>query len=395
MVSTAGREFDIIVLGATGFVGELIADYLTSHAPAAARLALAGRNRAKLEAVAGRLGTDAALITVDASDPEAMAAVAGRTRVLITTVGPYILHGGPVVAACAEAGTDYLDLTGEPEFVDLTYLKHHARAVATGARLVHACGFDSIPHDLGAQFTVEQLPPDVPLTVRGYVRASATFSGGTVASALQIMSRMRSGRATRDRRRALDHDPPGRTTRIVTGRIGRDADTGWWVVPMPTLDPQIVTASARLLPRYGPDFSYSHFWACASALSAAAMVGGAGAIMAAAQIPAARRALSARLPPGSGPSPAKREKSWFTVRFFGQGAGTCVVTEVAGGDPGYTETATMISEAALCLAFDDLPHTSGQVTTASCMGPALRSRLETAGITFSVLSTSTPGARPA
>ena len=395
MVSTAGREFDIIVLGATGFVGELIADYLTSHAPAAARLALAGRNRAKLEAVAGRLGTDAALITVDASDPEAMAAVAGRTRVLITTVGPYILHGGPVVAACAEAGTDYLDLTGEPEFVDLTYLKHHARAVATGARLVHACGFDSIPHDLGAQFTVEQLPQDVPLTVRGYVRASATFSGGTVASALQIMSRMRSGRATRALRRALDHDPPGRTTRIVTGRIGRDADTGWWVVPLPTLDPLIVTASARLLPRYGPDFSYSHFWACASALSAAAMVGGAGAIMAAAQIPAARRALSARLPPGSGPSPARREKSWFTVRFFGQGAGTSVVTEVAGGDPGYTETATMISEAALCLAFDDLPHTSGQVTTASCMGPALRSRLEAAGITFSVLSTSTPGVRPA
>jgi short subunit dehydrogenase-like uncharacterized protein len=395
MISKAGREFDIIVLGATGFVGELIAEYLTSRPRPGAKLALAGRNRAKLEAVAGRLGTDVALITVDATDPEAMAAVARRTRVLITTVGPYILHGRPVVAACAGAGTDYLDLTGEPEFVDLTYLKHHARAVATGARLVHACGFDSVPHDLGAQFTVEQLPQDVPLTVRGYVRASGTFSGGTVASALEIMSRLRSGRATRDLRRALDHDPPGRTTRIVNGRIGRDRDTGWWVVPMPTLDPAIVTASARLLPRYGPDFSYSHFWASTSPLSAAAMVGGAGAIMAAAQIPAARRALGRRLPPGSGPSIQKRENSWFKVRFFGQGAGTTVVTEVAGGDPGYTETATMISEAALCLAFDDLPATSGQVTTASCMGPALRSRLEQAGITFSVLSSSSPGVQPA
>ena len=389
-MSKAPREFDIIVLGATGFAGGLVSDYLTSHAPRSARLALAGRNRAKLEAVGGRLGTDVALITVNAADPEAMAAVARRTRVLITTVGPYILHGGPVVAACAEAGTDYLDLTGEPEFVDLMYLKHQTRAVQTGARLVHACGFDSIPHDLGAQFTVDQLPQDVPLSVRGYVRASGTFSGGTVASALEIMARLRSGSATHELRRELDPSAPGRTARVVTGRIGRDRETGWWVVPMPTIDPQIVTTSARLLPRYGPDFSYSHFWASEHPLAAAAMVGGAGAMMAAAQIPAARRALGRLRPPGSGPSPAQRQRSWFKVRFFGQGAGTSVITEVAGGDPGYTETAKMISEAAMCLAYDDLPATSGQVTTASSMGPALRSRLEAAGITFSVRSSRTP-----
>jgi short subunit dehydrogenase-like uncharacterized protein len=384
-VSTQAREFDIVVLGATGFAGELIAGYLTSHIPSWPRLALAGRDRAKLEAVASRLGADVALITVDASDPQAMAAVAARTRVLITTVGPYILHGEPVVAACANAGTDYLDLTGETEFVDLTYLKHHARAVQSGARLVHACGFDSIPHDLGAQFTVDQLPPGVPLSVRGYVRATGTFSGGTVASALEVMARLRSGRTTHDLRRQLDPDPPGRTTHVVTGAIGRDRDTGWWVVPMPTIDPAIVAASARLLPRYGPDFSYSHFWACDNPLVAAALVGGAGAMVAAAQIPAARRALARLRPAGSGPSPEQREKAWFKVRFFGEGAGTSVVTEVAGGDPGYTETAKMISEAALCLAYDDLPQTCGQVTTASSMGPALRSRLEAGGITFSVL----------
>lgn len=385
-VSDSGREFDIVVLGATGFAGALIADYLICHAPQPARLALAGRDRAKLEAVGARLGADVALITVDAADPEAMAAVARRTRVLITTVGPYILHGAPVVAACAEAGTDYLDLTGEPEFVDLTYLKHHARARATGARLVHACGFDSVPHDLGAQFTVDQLPHDVPLSVRGYVRASGTFSGGTVASAMEAMARLRPARATHRLRLQLDPAPPGRAVAVVTGRIGRDRDTGWWVVPMPTIDPQVVAASARALPRYGPDFSYSHFWACANPLAAAALVGGAGAMVAAAQVPGARRALGALRPPGSGPSAQQREKSWFKVRFFGQGAGTSVVTEVAGGDPGYTETAKMISEAALCLAYDDLPATSGQVTTASAMGPALRSRLEAAGITFSVLS---------
>jgi short subunit dehydrogenase-like uncharacterized protein len=386
IVSDTGREFDIIVLGATGFAGGLIADYLTCHAPQPARLALAGRNLAKLEAVGARLGADVALITVDASDPEAMAAVARRTRVLITTVGPYLLHGAPVVAACADAGTDYLDLTGEPEFVDVTFLKHHARARQSGARLVHACGFDSVPHDLGAQFTVDQLPRDVPLSVRGYVRASGTFSGGTVASALEAMARLQPARAAHTLRRELDPAPPGRAIRVVTGRVGRDRDTGWWVVPMPTIDPQVVAASARALPRYGPDFSYSHFWASTNPLAAAALVGGAGAMVAAAQVPGARRALGRLRPPGSGPSAQQREKSWFKVRFFGQGAGTSVVTEVAGGDPGYTETAKMISEAALCLAYDDLPATSGQVTTAASMGPALRSRLEAAGITFSVLS---------
>jgi short subunit dehydrogenase-like uncharacterized protein len=393
-VSREGREFDIVLLGATGFVGGLIADYLVSNAPSAARLALAGRNRAKLEGVRARLGTDVSLMTVNASDPKAMRTLADRTRVMITTVGPYILHGGPVVAACAEAGTDYLDLTGEPEFVDLTYLKHHVRAVKTGARLVHACGFDSVPHDLGAQFTVDQLPEGVPLTVRGYVRMNGNFSGGTVASALEIMARLRSGRATHDLRRELELPPSGRTARVVTGRIGRNRDTGWWVVPMPTIDPQIVAASARLLPRYGPDFSYSHFWASGSPLAAAGLVGGAGAILAAAQIPAARRALGRLRPSGSGPSPEQREQSWFKVRFFGESAGSSVVTEVAGGDPGYTETAKMISEAALCLAFDNLPQTSGQMTTASSMGSALRLRLEAAGITFSVLPADPEGVRP-
>jgi short subunit dehydrogenase-like uncharacterized protein len=384
-ISRQEREFDVVLLGATGFAGGLIADYLTSHAPPATRLALAGRNRGKLEAVGGRLRTDVPLMTVDASDPKAMAALAERTRVLITTVGPYILHGAPVLAACAEAGTDYLDLTGEPQFVDLTYLRHHARAVQTGARLVHACGFDSIPHDLGAQFTVDQLPQDVPLTVRGYVRMSGTFSGGTFASALEVMGRLRSTRATHDLRGDLEPAPTGRTAAVVPGRVGRNRDTGWWVVPMPTIDPQIVAASARLLPRYGPDFSYSHFLASPNPLVAVAVIGGAGAIMAAAQIPPARRALGRLRPPGSGPSPAQRERSWFRVRFFGQGAGTSVVTEVAGGDPGYTETAKMISEAALCLAFDDLAQTSGQTTTAASMGSALRSRLVAAGITFSVV----------
>ena len=379
------RDFDIVLLGATGFTGGLIADYLAAQAPSSVRMALAGRSLTKLEAVRARTGAALALIEVDATDAAALRALTARCRVLITTVGPYILHGDLVVAACADTGTDYLDLTGEPEFADLTYLKHHARAAQTGARLIHACGFDSIPHDLGTQFTVDQLPEGVPISVRGFVRMKGTFSGGTAASALEIMGRMRQGKTTHDIRRQIEPEPVGRTVRVVTGKVGKDADTGWWVAPMPTIDPLIVAESARQLDRYGPDFSYSHSLAVDSPVALAGMAAGVGALAAAAQVPAARRALTRLRPSGSGPTQAQRDAAWFAVRFIGEGGGKRVVTEVAGGDAGYTETAKMISEAALCLALDDLPVTAGQVTTASAMGPALRTRLQAAGITFTVL----------
>ena len=382
---TESREFDIVLLGATGFTGGLIADYLAAHSTSAVSVALAGRNPAKLDAVRTRTGADLGLVAVDATDGTALRHLTARCRVLITTVGPYLLHGDQVVGACADTGTDYLDLTGEPEFADLVYLKHHARAEATGARLLHACGFDSVPHDLGAQFTVDQLPEGVPLTVRGYVRMHGTFSGGTAASALEIMARWREGRTTHEIRSQVEPEPEGRTVTVATGRVGRDASTGWWVIPLPTIDPLVVAQSARQLPRYGPDFTYSHFLASDSPLATAATLGGIGALAAAAQMPAARRALARLRPSGSGPTPAQREKAWFRVRFVGEGGGTSVVTEVAGGDPGYTETSAMISEAALCLAVDDLPVTAGQVTTASALGPALRTRLQAAGISFTVI----------
>jgi short subunit dehydrogenase-like uncharacterized protein len=379
------RDVDIVVLGATGFTGALIADYLAANAPSAVTIAVAGRDQAKIDAVVARTGGRFGSITVDATDPVGLRNLTARSRVLITTVGPYLVHGDPVVAACADTGTDYLDLTGESEFVDLTYLKHHERAVATGARLIHACGFDSVPHDLGAQFTVDQLPEGVPLRVRGYVRMRGTFSGGTAASALEIMSRTGQGRTTHAIRRQVEPDPEGRTVTVDPGRIGKDGSTGWWVVPAPTIDPLIVAESARQLTRYGPEFTYSHFLASDGPLAAAAGLGGVGALFAAAQIPPARRALARLRPAGSGPTPEQRAKAWFRVRFIGEGGDRRVTTEVAGGDPGYTETSKMISEAALSLAIDELPETAGQVTTASALGPALRTRLRSAGITFSVL----------
>src|SRR3954462_9413026 len=189
------RAHDIGLLGATGYTGGLTADYLHQHAPEGTRWALAGRNRDKLAGVAQRLGADIPLVTADVTDEASLRSLAESTHVVITTVGPYLLHGEPLVAACARAGTDYVDLTGEPEFVDLMYLRHHATACRTGARLVHACGFDSIPHDLGALFTVQQLPADAPIRLNGYVSASGVPSGGTFESAVTAFSRFRQAEA--------------------------------------------------------------------------------------------------------------------------------------------------------------------------------------------------------
>lgn len=387
------RPYDIVLFGATGFTGGLTADYLARHAPAGLRWALAGRNPAKLAAVRGRLAAidpglaGLPLLTADVTDPGSLRPVAESTRVLATTVGPYVHHGEPLVAACAAAGTDYLDITGEPEFVDLMYVRHHAEAVRTGARLVHACGFDSIPHDLGVWYTVRQLPSDGPITVDGYVRAGGKFSAGTYHSALTAFSRTAEAKRAAQARRAVEPRPDGRRVRAVPGKVGRSAATGMWAVPLPTIDPQVVRRSAAARPEYGPDFRYRHFAALKRLptvlLAGAGMAGLAGLV----KLPPTRRWLLGRLASGQGPSAAQRARSWFRVRFVGEGGGRTVRTEVSGGDPGYDETAKMLAESALCLASDELPATCGQVTPVTAMGDALLDRLVTAGMTFRVLPT--------
>ncbi|MFC4115655.1 saccharopine dehydrogenase family protein [Nonomuraea zeae] len=369
------RPYDIVLFGASGFTGALTASYLARTAPPGTRWALAGRDRAKLE----RLGLDAPILIADAADPAAVAELARSTRVLATTVGPYVTYGEPLVAACADAGTHYLDLTGEAEFVDRVYVRYHHRAVRSGAKLVHACGFDSIPYDLGTLHTVSRLPEGVPLKVSCFMRASLSASGGTVASAMTIFGRARRQIEQGTQRRSAEPRPKGRKVSALPGGLRY---VGGWALPMPSLDPQIVGYSARLLDRYGPDFTYRQYYAVRTLPAALATVAGAGALVALAQIPAVRRRVQDRIRPGEGPSPERRAKSWFKVTLLGEGGGERVVTEVAGGDPGYDETAKMLSESALCLAFDDVPELAGQLTTASAMGRPLIERLHRAGITF-------------
>jgi short subunit dehydrogenase-like uncharacterized protein len=383
----ASREHDVVVFGATGFTGGLTAEYLVRHGNGT-RWTLAGRNRSTLEAVRERLAaidpraSERPLLIADVGDPASMRRLAESTKVVITTVGPYIHYGEPLVAACAAAGTDYVDLTGEPEFVDLMWLRHHAQAQRTGARLVHSCGFDSIPYDLGALYTVGRLPEGAPIRLEGFVRAGGTISGGTYHTALHIAGRLWQGRRVAAERRRLEPRPVGRTVKGITAAPHRNATAGGWVVPAPTIDPITVLRSARALDRYGPEFRYSHYLVTNRLATVAALVAGAGTVVALAQLPPARSLMLRLKNPGDGPTPQQRAKAWFKVRFAGTGGGRRIVTEVTGGDPGYGETSKMLAESALCLAHDDLPDRAGQLTPAVAMGQLLIDRLLAAGIGF-------------
>jgi short subunit dehydrogenase-like uncharacterized protein len=265
------RLYDLVLFGATGFTGELTAEYLARAAVREQfRWAIAGRNRDKLERLKRRLVSinpalreSLGLITADSADPQSLRAMAAASKVVITTVGPYIQHGEPLVRACVDADTDYADLTGEPEFVDLLIQRYGREAAKRKLRIVNSCGFDSIPHDLGAWFTLQALQQGLsPVEaarevnrVEGFVRAGGTFSGGTWHSAILAFSRarhlMKGGRRT--------HIRASRVIKPVMPTLRYRAELDSWACPFPSIDPQVVRRSAKLLEEYGQCFEYGHY----------------------------------------------------------------------------------------------------------------------------------------
>jgi short subunit dehydrogenase-like uncharacterized protein len=385
------RELDIVVFGASGFTGELVAQYLAAQ-PGPLRWALAGRDSNKLTQVRERLQTRATqpeIIIADASDAQALARMAARTRVVLTTVGPYVRYGEPLVKACAEAGTHYVDLTGEPPFAARMRERYDAVAQRTSAKIVHACGFDSIPHDLGVYFTVQALQNKLseaerartPVVVEGVVRAGGTFSGGTWHSALEIMSTLR------NTPKPEHSDRPGSDARRARGlpqKVKFDKELGLWLLPMPTIDPLVVLQSAQALPVYGPDFRYGHYVGLKNLAQVIGLTVGVGTVFALAQLRATRSLLLKIKQPGEGPDQATRDKGWFRVTFLGRAGDKSIRCEVRGGDPGYGDTSKMIAESALSLAFDGdrLPPHTGVITSAMALGNVLIERLQRAGISF-------------
>ncbi len=389
------RSYDLVLFGATGFTGGLTAEYLARNAPpkmlTAGRWAIAGRSLQKLETVRRHLASlnpacaAMPLLVLEADDAAALAGIARSSKVIISTVGPYLKYGEPLVKACAEAGTHYCDLTGEPEFVDSMWLKYHETAKRSGAKLVHCCGFDSIPHDLGAYFTVLQLPADNAIRMQGFVRAGGQFSGGTLHSAVNQFSRLAEYAKVKSARKRRDEWPLDRKIGGVNAGVRFIKQLGSWTAPMPTIDPQVVLRSAAALERYGPAFRYGHFIQMDTLGGVLKLGAGAAAALLGSQVEFLRNKLLAMKQPGDGPSAARRAKSWFKVTFIAETAGQRVVTCVSGGDPGYGETSKMLAESGLCLAFDKLPAKAGQLTTVVAMGDALLKRLQAAGIRFEVL----------
>jgi short subunit dehydrogenase-like uncharacterized protein len=387
----AERELDVLLLGATGFTGGLVAHELARRVTGTRlRWGIAGRDLPALEALARRLDDAPTVVELDVTDPASIATAVARTRVLATTVGPYLRLGLGVARGCAEAGTHYADITGEAGYVALLEREVDVTARRSGATMVVCCGFDSVPHDLGVQFAVAALPDTHDITMRAYVRARGRLSGGTAATALDALAAGRAALSAPPSDDALG--PHRREVGLLDLGLHRPERLGGWGVPMPTVDPQIVLRSARRLPGYGRTFVYGHYFHVAATHTLALAGAGLGAAALAARTRPGRAALERLLPsPGEGPDEATRARSSFRVLLMGAAHGPTeaddvrIVARVSGGDPGYGETSRMLAEAALTLASDERPDVVGVVTPAEGLGLPYRRRLEASGMRFEVV----------
>jgi short subunit dehydrogenase-like uncharacterized protein len=382
------RDYELVLFGATGFTGGLVADHLAKYAGGSTRWAIAGRDRAKLETIRARLVSahprcDVGVVLADVGDPASLLAMARACRAVLSTVGPYIEYGEPVVRACVEAGTHHLDITGEPAFLALVEERYHESARAKGVRLIHCCGLDSIPADVGAFYTAKQLPAAEEKSVRGYLATNARPSGGTVHSALEAMSE---GEVSLARRLM---QPVGERSALpaIEARIHHVPELGAWAVPMPLVDAMMVSRSMKAHAVYGPRFQYGEFFLRDSLPSVAAVLTGVVGLILAAKAPPTRRIIEKLIPRGSGPSAATRARGWFTFTFIGESPSKKVITRISGGDPGYDEASKMLAECGLAVVEqeDELTRSYGALSPVAALGDVLVSRLERRGIEFEVL----------
>jgi short subunit dehydrogenase-like uncharacterized protein len=403
----ADRDLDLVLFGATGFTGKLVAQYLARSAPAKARIGLAGRSEEKLAGVRSDLSSGAAdwpLIVADKSDPDSLSKLASGTRAVITTVGPYAQGGLALVEACANAGTHYADLAGELSFMRDSIDAYDTAAKHSGARIVHASGFDSIPFDLGVLVLREKVRADgageLEDTTSMVVGLKGSASGGTVAS---LLGQMDEAKGSRERARLM-FDPyalsPQRDAEPDLGderdprMVARDAETGAWLAPfvMAAINTRVVRRSNALQEwDYGRRFRYREVMAFrnnpAAPAIATAVTAGLGGVMAGLSFGPTRAVLEKVLPSqGEGPSEKARESGYFKVEIRTRtSSGARYVCRVsAQGDPGYKATAVMLGEAGLCLALDGsaLPDAAGVLTPATAMGMPLVERLRAADFTF-------------
>src|SRR4051794_15260005 len=363
------RDLDVVVFGATGFAGRLVAEHLAAHAPADVRLGLAGRSRERLQRVRDELGVPGwALLVADSSDAASLSALARATRVVATTVGPYWPDGLALVQACAAAGTDYVDLTGEVLFARASIDRHHDGAHSSGARIVHSCGFDSIPSDLGMLALPAAAGAELEAATLVVTGLRGGFSGGTFAS---MKGQFSAVRGNREHRRTVADPYALSPDRAAEPDLGpqrdldhpvRDVELGTWIAPfvMSAFNTRVVRRSNALQGwAYGRRLRYREVMGFGSGIDApvkaAAVTAGLAALVGGLSFGPTRELLDRFLPsPGEGPSEQTRNRGHFRLEIHGRtAAGARHVAHVAArGDPGYAATAVMLGESALCLARD-------------------------------------------
>jgi len=381
------RPFGVILMGATGFTGGLVAEEFARRlSPGDRPWAIAGRSTDKLEAVRAALTRlrpscgEMAMFEADLADVDRLREIARSTDVIVSTAGPFDRLGHQLVEACVAEGTHYLDITGEPGFVEAIRRRHQDEAQRRGVRIVPCCGFDSVPADLGALFTVLNLPAEGSTEVLAYLRVKGKPSGGTWNSVLEGLAnapkpaRPKEGGASKENRPARKlHRAPG----------------GGYGLPLPIIDPILVRRSARALPHvYSPFFNYGHYLRLSSRWAALKLMVSLGLLVALARIKPVRAWLAARRPSGVGPTPEERAASWFHLDFYGRSDHSEVHTRVSGGDPGYTETSRMLASLALLLLDETvlLPEASGILTPAQAFGEAGIAAVQDVGIRFQVVT---------
>jgi len=408
MKHKAERPFDLIVFGATSFVGQILCRHLVERHGTTGELkwAIAGRDIAKLDQVAQDTGADVERILADAKDAPALALLAESTRVVVSTVGPYALYGSALIAAVAAAGTDYCDLTGEPQWMRAMIDTHGDTAAATGARIVHACGFDSIPSDLGVWFTQQRAierfdSPCDRVAMRVYAMKGGA-SGGTIASMMNLIEEA----AANPELRKLLADPYALAPQDMRSGVEQpeitapthDAASGQWIAPfvMAGVNTRVVQRTHALLGRpWGYEFKYDEAMVMGSGVVGGAKAAGLSAAtlggMGLASLAPTRNLLNRFIlpKPGQGPSPQAQREGFFELRFFGlTPTGRAIRTQVTGErDPGYGCTARMLGEAAFALlTLDHAEVAGGFWTPATALGDRLIEQLEAhAGVSFNVL----------
>ncbi|MCU1595989.1 MAG: enoyl reductase [Frankiales bacterium] len=395
------RTYDLVLHGATGFVGKLTAAHLAAHG-GGARIALSGRSIPKLQQLKLTLGVDWPVLEVDAASPTDVASLAGSTVAVATTVGPYIKYGMPLLMACAEAGTSYADLTGEVLFVRDAHTEAHKIAHDSGARIVNSAGFDSIPSDLGVWMLAQAAAADGEGTLEETVLLVASMKGGVSGGTIDSLRTMIDAVKADSSLRSVLADPhalsPDRALETSSERDvvtpTRDPLLGQWVAPfvMAPYNTRVVRRSNALLGHaYGPGFTYREVMGVGSSVLAPVLAGGVtagvGILAAGMALPGSRQLLDRVLPkPGTGPSEKLQREGHFTVEVHTRTStgARYVATVAAKGDPGYAATAVMLGESGLCLGTDPLSSEGGVLTPAVAMGQSLVDRLRAAGFTMSV-----------